>query len=458
MEKAFYIKTFGCQMNIRDSEIMAQSLYENGYVENNNIDDVELIIVNTCAIREKAEQKFFSMLGALKKQKERTPQLLICVAGCVAQQLGTKIIERMGHVDLVIGTQYIYDLPRLIQQCKENNTLVTLRDNYQIPHRIPSPSAANNQSNNCPVPHAGKFSRFVTIMQGCNNFCSYCVVPYTRGREISRNVNDIVEEVKSLSNNGVKEIILLGQNVNSYGMTNQVSDKQPAYRFSDLLTEVSRINGVKRLRFTTSHPKDLSDELIGCFGILENLCPHLHLPVQSGSDAVLRSMNRKYTVSDYVASVKKLKRVSPDIAISTDIIVGFPGETEKDFEQTMALLERLRFHSSFSFKYSDRPGTAAHGLPDKVPEAEKTRRLQRFQKRQDQITLEENQKLLGETLPLMIETVSGTNLTGRTALNHITHCVIAPSRQAIVPGAIVDAEIIYAGPHSLKASIVGDKK
>ena len=450
MGNAFYIKTFGCQMNIRDSEIIAQSLYEHGYIESDRSDNADLIIINTCSIREKAEQKFFSLLGSLKKQKERNPQLLICVAGCVAQQLGPRVIERMGHVDLVIGTQYIYDLPQLIKQCKSENSLTELRDDYQIPRYIPSSSLPKKAAEPSSISESSRFSRFVTIMQGCNNFCSYCVVPYTRGREVSRNIKDIIDEVKVVVDSGVKEIVLLGQNVNSYGMTNRVSDEIENYRFSDLLKEVSSIPGIERLRFTTSNPKDLSDDLIHCFGKLDNLCAHFHLPVQSGSDKILRAMNRKYTIADYLARVEKLREVSPNIAISTDIIVGFPGESDADFVQTMQLLETVRFNSSFSFKYSDRPGTVAHDIGSKVSESLKTDRLQQFQKRQDEITLEENQKLVGITLPVMVEAVAGNDISGRTEMNHIVHCVAGSDLDQLIPGEVIDVRITYAGPHSLK--------
>ncbi|NNK58159.1 MAG: MiaB/RimO family radical SAM methylthiotransferase, partial [Desulfofustis sp.] len=296
-----------------------------------------------------------------------------------------------------------------------------------------------------------QFSRFVTIMQGCNNFCTYCVVPYTRGREVSRKATDIISEIKTLVKAGTVEITLLGQNVNSYGTTNQVADLSLHYSFPDLLTEVSTIDGLQRLRFTTSHPKDLSDRLIDCFAQLPNLCPQIHLPVQSGSDRILKRMNRKYTIDDYLERVDRLKTIRPDIAITTDIIVGFPGETEEDFQQTMNLLETVRYHGSFSFKYSDRPETSAAGFDGKLSEKEKGGRLQLFQKRQDQISLERNREYLESTLAILVEINAEGKMMGRTVTNHIVHVEQAPAN--LLPGSFTEVEIVHAGQHSLKGVI-----
>ena len=329
-QKVFFIKTFGCQMNERDSEIMAQSLSAYGYIEGMDIDDADLIILNTCSIRAKAEQKVMSMLGYLRKRKINKPHLKICVAGCVAQQEGKKIVSKMGHVDLVVGTQNIYNIGELLSQCSANGPQIvtSLDDQYTIPNLRPTLSRGNGGSSPSAVP----FRKFVTIMQGCNNFCTYCVVPHTRGREVSRKSKDIINEVNILIESGVKEITLLGQNVNSYGKTNTVNEGHGVYSFSDLLREVGKIKRLERLRFTTSNPKDLTDELMRCFQDIDNLCHQFHLPVQAGSDAVLKKMNRKYTVDQYLMLVDKLRRYCQDIAITTDVIVGFPGETSQDFE------------------------------------------------------------------------------------------------------------------------------
>ena len=438
-------------MNIRDSEIMAQKLSEAGYIETSNLEESSLILLNTCSVRGKAEQKVFSMLGSLRKLKKENPQLKICVAGCVAQQEGQKIIDRMEHVDLVIGTQQIYNLPILIEKCDSEKTAINLSDGYEIPSYIPRVTTAASPAQQPVDSKNFQYSRFVTIMQGCNNFCTYCVVPHTRGREVSRKAADIKKEVETLVEQGVVEVTLLGQNVNSYGSTNQVVDVQSPYSFPELLNDISQIEGLKRLRFTTSHPKDLSDRLISCFSHLDNLCPQIHLPVQSGSDRVLNLMNRKYTTAQYLERVARLKSERPDIAITTDIIVGFPGETEEDFQATMQLLETVRYHGSFSFKYSDRPDTRAVHLDGKLSESVKGRRLQEFQKRQDEISLERNQEYVGTTKSLLVETNSDGQLMGRTVTNHIVH--VSPAGDQVTPGSFVDVNITFAGQHSLKGSL-----
>ncbi|MBT8355291.1 MAG: tRNA (N6-isopentenyl adenosine(37)-C2)-methylthiotransferase MiaB [Desulfofustis sp.] len=451
IKNSFYIKTFGCQMNIRDSEIMAQKLSEACYVETSELEDASLILLNTCSVRGKAEQKVFSMLGSLRKHKEAHPDLTICVAGCVAQQEGQRIIDRMDHVDLVIGTQHIYNLPQLLKRSSSQSASINLSDSYEIPRYSPKIVSAPSSAMRASSSQEFQFSRFVTIMQGCNNFCTYCVVPYTRGREVSRKATDIISEIKALVKAGVVEITLLGQNVNSYGTTNQVADPSLHYSFPDLLTEVSTIDGLQRLRFTTSHPKDLSDRLIDCFAQLPNLCPQIHLPVQSGSDRILKRMNRKYTIDDYLERVDRLKTIRPDIAITTDIIVGFPGETEEDFQQTMNLLETVRYHGSFSFKYSDRPETSAAGFDGKLSEKEKGGRLQLFQKRQDQISLERNREYLESTLAILVEINAEGKMMGRTVTNHIVHVEQAPAN--LLPGSFTEVEIVHAGQHSLKGVI-----
>jgi len=438
-------------MNIRDSEIMAQKLYEDGYLESSTIEDASLIILNTCSVRGKAEQKVFSLLGSLRKIKKQNPELKICVAGCVAQQEGKKIIDRMKHVDLVIGTQQIYDIPRLLKNSKTQKTAVNLSDIYEIPSYIPKTNISHPGFGKIPEKHF-QFSRFVTIMQGCNNFCTYCVVPYTRGREVSRNVKDIVEEISLFVGSGVSEITLLGQNVNSYGRTNQVTETALPYSFANLIHEVSDISGLKRLRFTTSNPKDLSDELIDCFARIDNLCPQFHLPVQSGSDAILKRMKRNYTIDDYLRKVDRLVSACPEIALTTDMIIGFPGETEIDFQSTMQLLERVRFHGSFSFKYSDRPGTRAAELDSKLSEQEKGARLQIFQKRQDEISLARNRDYVGKTRTILVEHSDTTSIMGRTSTNHIVH--VESGDKEIQAGDYIEVQITFGGQHALKGQLL----
>ena len=435
-------------MNIRDSEIMAQKLGEHGYIETATMEDASLIVINTCSVRAKAEQKVFSLLGSLRKLKSVNPDLRICVAGCVAQQEGQNIIDRMNHVDLVIGTQAIYDLPELLEQTT-GKTAINLSDSYEIPRYVPRLNSGTRTSGSSTAPP--QFSRFVTIMQGCNNFCTYCVVPHTRGREVSRSVSDILDEAKVLIESGVTEITLLGQNVNSYGRANQVVDSGLPYSFSQLLREVAAIEGLKRLRFTTSNPKDLSDELIQCFADLDNLCPQFHLPVQSGSDRILKRMNRKYTIAQYLEKVEQLRQARPKIALTTDMIIGFPGESEQDFAQTMELLETVQYHGSFSFKYSDRPGTSACELDGKVEEKIKGSRLQQFQQRQDEISLERNREYLDQHFDVLLESVASGGAMGRTETNHIVHLDNGGNR---VAGDYVRARITHAGQHSLKGRCV----
>ncbi len=444
--RAFYIRTFGCQMNERDSEIMAQLLAERGYIETADADSADLVLINTCSIRAKAEQKAMSLLGVLRKAKKRRPGMRICVAGCVAQQEGEDLCERMPHIDLVLGTQNLYRLPELLDDLNGKSGLVAvgMSDSYEIPAFIPSLAP--------PCPALPLFRKFLTIMQGCNNFCTYCVVPYTRGREISRKVNDIIEEAHALVDAGIVEITLLGQNVNSYGRTNVVSADGSPYSFSRLLREVAAIQGLKRLRFTTSNPKDLSKELMRCFAEIDILCPQFHLPLQSGSNAVLARMNRKYTREEYLHKVVELRSFRPDIALSTDVIAGFPGESDADFEQTMDILEEVRFHSSFSFKYSDRPGARSASFPDKITESVKSRRLARFQQRQDEICLEQNRLFVGQTLPVMIEkNTDQDGMVGRTATNHLVHIA---EKTACVPGDILLVGINHAGQHSLGGALI----
>lgn len=439
-QRSLYIKTFGCQMNERDSEIMAQILARDGYVETVDMETADLVILNTCSIRAKAEQKVMSMLGQLRKQKADNPELRICVAGCVAQHEGGDIIKKMGHVDLVIGTQEIYNISALLQSDGGGVVAIDMEDDYRIPAYLP-----DNSSKQSGV------SRFVTIMQGCNNFCAYCVVPYTRGREVSRPVKHIIDEVKTVLESGVKEITLLGQNVNSYGMTNSVTEDGLPCSFADLLRQVAKIDGLKRLRFTTSNPKDLSDDLMRCFRDIPILCPQFHLPVQAGSNRILKRMNRKYSVEQYLDLVNRLRDYRPDIALTTDIIVGFPGETEEDFQGTMDMLESVRYHGSFSFKYSDRPGTAAEKFTDKVAEEVKKERLLRFQKRQDEISLERNREYVGTTREILVESVDGPSIKGRTATNHIVHLDDAGVSPA--PGDLLQVTILHAGQHSLKGRL-----
>ena len=433
-------------MNDRDSEIMAQLLGEEGFVETGNMWQADLIILNTCSIRAKAEQKVMSLLGVMRKHKRKNPDLFICVAGCVAQQEGKEIIKRMPHVNLVIGTQNIYQIARFVRAAKTSMVHTALIDDYVIPAFTPDLTKMNRSGGSPYI-----FRKFLTIMQGCNNYCSYCVVPHTRGREISRMVNHIIDEAKSLVEGGVQEITLLGQNVNSYGQTNAVVESQREYSFADLLREVAAIDGLKRLRFTTSNPKDLSDNLMSCFADLPILCPQFHLPVQSGSNIILSAMHRKYNRELYLEKVATLRSYCPGIALTTDIIIGFPGETEENFMETISLLEEVRFHGSYSFKYSDRPGTRSADFSNKVAEDVKSRRLLEFQTRQDAISLAHNREYIGTTTHVMIEKNGQKKMVGRTESNHLVH--FSKTSSSIKNGDIIVAEITHAGQHSLQGKL-----
>ncbi|MDX1776674.1 MAG: tRNA (N6-isopentenyl adenosine(37)-C2)-methylthiotransferase MiaB, partial [Desulfobulbales bacterium] len=417
--KKAYVETFGCQMNERDSEIMGQLLAGINYGPTKDVQQADVIVINTCSIRDKAEQKVYSLLGRLKKLKDKKPSLIISVAGCVAQQEGKRLQDRMEHVDIVLGPQQIYKLPELIAKAAQGTKVqlaVELSPDFRIPHYSP-PSPAEYTPENRREDALPSFKKFVTIMQGCNNFCTYCVVPYTRGREISRPLEDIIAEIEYLAQQGVKDVTLLGQNVNSYGNAQSIS-------FPELLKLVAAIDGIERLRFTTSHPKDLSSELVQCFAAIDKLCPHFHLPVQSGSNRILAKMNRKYTIEEYLAKIKALRDVRPDIVLTSDIIVGFPGEKDEDFQATMQMLAQIRYHGVYSFKYSDRPQARAVSFEGKVDEQTKADRLRLLQARQNEITLQRNREYVGSVQAVMVEgkskNVAG-QWSGRTTGNIIVN-------------------------------------
>lgn len=386
--KRLYIETFGCQMNVHDSEQMAVLLQSIGYHLTDDPQTADLILINTCSIREKAEQKAFSELGRLMKLKEMKPDLIVGFAGCLAQHLGEKVYSRVKDVDLVFGTHNIHRLPEMIASVMKNRRKVT-RTGF---------SSGIHSLNIFAPPPEGSLSAFVSIMQGCDNYCAYCVVPFLRGPEMSRLPEDIVHEVRELAKLGVKEVTLLGQNVNSYG-----KKLNEDCNFVSLINKISGISGIERIRFTTSHPKDLSDELIDCFARVPKLCEHIHLPVQSGSNRILKLMNRGYSAEEYLRKIDHLRAVCPQISITSDIIVGFPGETDKDYQETIDMMEKIRFDSVFSFKYSERKGTAAQALPEKVPESEKRRRLKELQALQDRHTQEKNSALEGSVQEVLVE-------------------------------------------------------
>jgi tRNA-2-methylthio-N6-dimethylallyladenosine synthase len=439
-------------MNERDSEIMAQMLADENYFPTADIKQADVIVINTCSIREKAEQKVYSLLGRIKKLKDKKPSLIISVAGCVAQQEGERLQNRMPQVDIVIGPQQIYKLPQMIARASQGNKrqlALELSSTFTIPrYSPPSPTRIEKREDRDET--ATPFKKFVTIMQGCNNFCTYCVVPYTRGREISRPPDDVIDEIKNLADQGVKEVTLLGQNVNSYGL---VSNGSLQYiPFPQLLKKVAAIEGIKRIRFTTSHPKDLSPLLMQCFADIEKLCPHFHLPVQSGSNRILKRMNRKYTIEQYLEKVNALKMVQPDIALTTDIIVGFPGEEDEDFQATMELIEKVRFHGAFSFKYSDRPQARAVAFDNKIDEPTKAERLKILQKRQNEISQERNKEYENTAQLVMVEGES-RNGDGQWSGRTISNIIVNFDAPSLSPGQEVSVKISEGLLHSLRGEI-----
>jgi tRNA-2-methylthio-N6-dimethylallyladenosine synthase len=436
-QKAVFIKTFGCQMNEHDSEKIHRILGDHDYKLTENINNADLVLLNTCSIREKAEHKVYSSLGRLRRLKDKNPKLIIGVGGCVAQQEGERLLHRVPYLDIVFGTHNIHKLPEFIHDIERTGKRISETSLYDS---VPSLGVCSN-------PREEEIKSYVTIMQGCDNYCSYCIVPYVRGREISRPSGEILEEVRRLSERGVKEVTLLGQNVNSYG-----KGITGGMTFPQLLHSINEIDGIERIRFTTSHPKDLSEELISCFGQLNKLCEHIHLPVQSGSNSVLKVMNRRYTAEEYITKVKRLRKACPKISITSDIIVGFPGETEKDFEDTLELIGVVKFDSLFSFKYSDRVETKASTLSEKVDDEVKGKRLSTLQTYQKLFTLAKNRELEGKKEEILVEGLSKTNptrLTGRTRSNKVVN--FEGSSDLI--GGIVPVRIRMAFLNSLEGEI-----
>ncbi len=428
--KRYYIETFGCQMNVHDSEKMAGILKLEGYTETDSAKNADIVIFNTCSIRQKAEQKFFSELGRIKALKKRRPDLKIAVAGCIAQQEGSKIIERASYVDYVVGPQNIHILRDIATS--EAGSIYT-EDN---PHITDVDIPADRRDN---------VRAWVNIMYGCNNFCSYCIVPYTRGRERSRASQSIINEIKDLAEKGYKEVTLLGQNVNSY---------KSNVDFPGLLKEINKIEGIKRIRFVTSHPKDISDELIYAIRDLDKVCEHIHLPLQSGSSKILALMNRKYTYDDYMKKIEQLKREIPEIAITSDIIAGFPQETDEDHNHTIKALKEVEFDSIFAFKFSPRPGTKASTIDGQLPDDIKSVRLSEILELQNTITERKNKELKGTIQEVLIEGVdekSTGKFSGRTRTNKIVNI---PSEDNAEPGDIITVKITRARRHSLEGEIV----
>jgi tRNA-2-methylthio-N6-dimethylallyladenosine synthase len=438
MQKRVYIETYGCQMNEHDSERILQLLESSHYFETKEAEMADLILINTCSVREKPEHKVYSALGRFKWLKEKRGTI-IGVAGCVAQQEGDKLLDRVPYLDMVIGTHAIPLLPQLLQKVEVSGERVCETSFDQDGKYLGTILLQKPLD---------KVKSYVTITQGCDHFCSFCIVPYVRGREKSRSSQEIIEEVKHLAGMGVKEVCLLGQNVNGYG-----KGLREEICFSELLEHVNEIEGIERIRFTTSHPKDLSEELIQAFSKLPKLCEHIHLPFQSGSDKILRTMHRGYTKESYREKIDRLKEVCPSIAVTADVIVGFPGEEEEDFRETLDLMEKVQFDELYSFKYSPRKGTRAAQFNDKVEEKVKQDRLSILQKIQNEITLRKNQELEGRVEKVLVEgrsKQSDRDVGGRTRSNKIVNF----EGDLGLVGKLVPLRITKGYPHSLRGEIV----
>ncbi len=433
--KKLYIKTYGCQMNVYDSERMADVLAPVGYTAVDTPEDADLVVLNTCHIREKAAEKVYSELGRIRKMKDaKGGGMTIAVAGCVAQAEGEEIMRRAPVVDMVLGPQTYHKLPEMIARVtrEQGGVLETNFDTLEKFDELPTNRMVKG------------FSAFLTIQEGCDKFCTFCVVPYTRGAEVSRPVTQIVAEARSLAAQGVREITLIGQNVNAYAAKGPDGSD---WNLGALIRHVALIGGIDRIRFTTSHPRDMDDDLIETLGKEPKLMPYLHLPIQAGSNSVLRAMNRGHTYADYKDLIQRIRAARPDIALSGDFIVGFPGETDADFEQTLKCVEEIGYGSSFSFKYSVRPGTPGAGLPRQVPEDVKSERLKRLQ---DLLYTQQhafNQSLIGRTLDVLVENGGRDDgqLFGRSPYLQGTHF---DGPESLV-GQIVPVTITGAGRNSL---------
>lgn len=439
MTQYYHIMTFGCQMNERDSEILAGMLHEMGYEPTDDIHASDIILLNTCCVRETAENKVWGRIGELKHLKSEKPDLILGICGCMTQQpeVGEKIRRRAPHVDIIFGTHNVHQLPQLIGRViDERKTIVDIWETEgDIVENLPSKRVEGVKS-------------YVTIMYGCNNFCTYCIVPYVRGRERSRNVTDIAREVSQLAKEGYKEVMLLGQNVNSYG-----KDLEPRIEFADLLTELENIDDLFRIRYMTSHPRDFNDRLIKVIASSKKVCEHFHLPVQAGGNNVLKRMNRGYTKEGYMELVQKIRTHVPHASITTDLIVGFPGETDDDFAQTMDLLEKVRFDAAFTFVYNKRSGTPAAEMPDQVPGEVKKNRIQKLISLQNTISMEKNLLEAGKTHEILVEGRNKGNsdlMEGRTRTNKL----VLFKGEENLKGRLVRVNIVESGTWHLDGELV----
>jgi tRNA-2-methylthio-N6-dimethylallyladenosine synthase len=441
MARKLFIRTFGCQMNEYDSDKMADVLgASEEIVKTDTPEDADIILFNTCSVREKAQERVFHDLGRVRQLKLARPDLVIGVGGCVASQEGAAIVARAPYVDVVFGPQTLHRLPQLIAERRRT-------ERSQVDISFPE----IEKFDHLPPPHVKGAAAFVSIMEGCSKFCSFCIVPYTRGEEVSRPFDDVLTEVADLAAQGVREITLLGQNVNAYrgALTGET-----AADLALLIEYIADMPGIERIRYTTSHPREMSPRLIEVYGRVGKLVSHLHLPVQSGSDRILAAMKRGYTALEYKSLVRRLRAARPDLALSSDFIVGFPGETDADFEKTMKLIDEVGFDASFSFIYSARPGTPAAELADDTPQEVKLQRLLRLQKRIDELAQEVSRAMVGSVQRVLVEGVAKkdqSELAGRTDNNRVVN--FAGSADELLD-RFVDVRITAAMPHSLRGEVV----
>ncbi|HEX5038181.1 MAG TPA: tRNA (N6-isopentenyl adenosine(37)-C2)-methylthiotransferase MiaB [bacterium] len=440
--KKYFIKTYGCQMNEQDSSKMEALLGKDGYVRASSAAEADVVVLNTCSVREKSYHKAVSHIARMKQAGEAK---VLAVTGCVVSHSGDAILKRFPQVDMVLGPDHVAALPELARKAKEGGGRFSRIDFSDLSdYEFPSPIVTDQR----------QVKAYVTIMKGCDNACSFCIVPFTRGAEVSRRPEEIIDEINRLSAQGVREVMLLGQNVNSYGKG--LTPQSQKTSFARLLRQVDEETSIDRLRFTSPHPKDLSPALIEEYARNRKLCPHMHLPVQSGSSRVLKRMRRSYTRGTYLRRVEDLRRVVPDVAITADIIVGFPGETEADFEETLSLVREVGYDASYCFAYSRRPGTEAAGFPDDVPPESKKERLDRLQILQAEISLAKNRQRIGRIEDVLAEGPSADGhgqLMGRTPHGRIVNFDGGPERT----GDILKIEVTDASPYSLKGR-VSDKE
>ncbi len=436
--KAVHIKTFGCQMNVYDSDRMLSTLREKGFYLEPNLADADVVLINTCSIRAKSEQKVLSLLGQLKPLKKNRPGMVIGVSGCVGQRMGRTLLQRVPHLDLVFGPDSVDRVASLVEGARE-------RGARAVDTQMDAPGRTYSQP---AIVHQAKVSELLTIMKGCDHFCTYCIVPFVRGREKSRSIAEILEDVRKLVDRGTREIVFLGQNINTYG-------KGTSENLAQLVAAANEIPGLERIRYVTSHPRDLGQDLIDQFGTIEKLCPMLHLPFQSGSDRILKRMSRLYTRAQYLEKIRLLRVARPDIALSTDVIVGFPGETEEDFELTLEVMREVDYSMAYMFKYSPRPGTRAFAYSeDLVPEQVQEERFARLNAIALQSVTRQNAATVGTLTPVLVESIDrkGLFFSGRNPYGKLVHVLNAGEA---CMGKVVDVEITEANASNLRGYYVG---